>query len=131
MDHAGTNGDFIDTLVGSVALVVLFTALSGLADAYGFVHASRVWQDGRFAWLEALKCCAGFMGGMLMYWIALWKLSSHGIVAAEVQTLFCFTATIVGVAVLSGRVMNWPIADLAVATVVLAGVGWLLYRGAH
>ena len=34
----------------SLMWVVAFTLLCGLGDALGFVHASRVWQDGRFAW---------------------------------------------------------------------------------
>lgn len=68
---------------------------------------------------------------MLMYWLALWKLSGHGIVAVEIQTLFWFVATIVGVALLSGRIVSWPAIDQAVAACVLTGVGWLLYRGAN
>jgi hypothetical protein len=115
----------------SVLLITVFTALAGLGDAKGFIHASRVWQDGNFVWVEAYKCVAGFQFGMLMYWLALWKLSGHGIVAVEIQTLFWFVATIVGVALLSGRIVSWPVLDQAVAVCVLTGVGWLLYRGAN
>jgi len=115
----------------SVFLIAVFTALAGLGDAKGFIHASRVWQDGSFVWVEACKCIAGFQFGMLMYWLALWKLSGHGIVAVEIQTLFWFVATIVGVALLSGRIVGWPVLDQAVAVCVLTGVGWLLYRGAN
>jgi hypothetical protein len=116
--------------MSSVALIAFFTALSGFGDAEGFIHASKVWQNGRFVWREALLCIAGFQFGMLMYWLALWKLSGHGIVAVEIQTLFWFVATIVGVALLNGRIISWPAIDQAVAVAVLAGVGWLLYRGA-
>ena len=115
-------------LVISVAFIALFTVLCGLGDAAGFIHASRVWQDGRFVWIEAFKCFAGFQFGMLMYWMALWKLSEAGVVAVEIQTLFWFAATIVGVAILSGRFLRWPAMDQAVALCILAGVGWLLYR---
>jgi hypothetical protein len=117
--------------LSSVALIAVFTMLSGLGDAEGFIHASKVWQNGRFVWPEALKCIAGFQFGMLMYWAALWKLSSHGVVAVEIQTLFWFAATIIGVAVLSGRIAGWPSVDQAVAAAVLAGIGWLVYRGAQ
>jgi hypothetical protein len=113
----------------SVLLIVAFTLLSGLGDAAGFICASRVWSDGRFVWVEALKCIAGFQFGMLMYWLALWKLSAHGIVAVEIQTLFWFVITIVGVALLNGRVFAWPAVDQAVAGCVLMGVAWLMYRG--
>ena len=116
--------------LNSVLLILAFTLLSGLGDAAGFIYASRVWSDGRFVWVEALKCIAGFQFGMLMYWLALWKLSAHGIVSVEIQTLFWFVITIVGVAVLNGRVFAWPAVDQAVAGCVLMGVAWLMYRGA-
>ena len=116
-------------MTGSIAFILLFTALSGLGDAEGFIHASKVWQDGRFVWTEAFKCLAGFQFGMLMYWLALWKLSNHGVVSVEVQTMFWFAATIIGVALLSGRFLRWPTVDKAVAVAVLSGIGWLLCRG--
>ena len=116
-------------LMTSVALIALFTILSGLGDAEGFIHASKVWQDGRFVWAEALKCIAGFQFGMLMYWFALRELNGNGVVAVEIQTAFWFAATIVGVAVLNGRILRWPPIDKAVAVAVLTGIGWLLCRG--
>ena len=116
-------------MLKTALLIAVFTALAGLGDAKGFIHASRVWQDGSFVWLEALKCLAGFQFGMLMYWLALWKLDGTGIRAVEIQTLFWFVATIVGVAVLSGRLLSWPAVDQVVAVFVLSGMGWLLYRG--
>ena len=114
----------------SVLMIIGFTLLSGLGDAAGFIHASRVWSEGRFIWAEGLKCIAGFQFGMLMYWLALWKLNAHGVVSVEIQTLFWFVVTIVGVAALNGRVQNWPPVDQAVAAGVLLGVTWLMYRGA-
>jgi hypothetical protein len=118
-------------VVSSILFIAVFTVLAGLGDAQGFIHASKVWQDGSFVWMEAFKCIAGFQFGMLMYWLALWKLSGHGVVAVEIQTLFWFVATIVGVAVLSGRMLSWPVVDQAVAVSILSGMGWLLYRGAN
>jgi hypothetical protein len=116
-------------MLKTALLIAIFTALAGFGDAKGFIHASRVWQDGSFVWMEALKCVAGFQFGMLMYWLALWKLDGTGIRAVEIQTLFWFVATIVGVAVLSGRMLHWPAIDQVVAVFVLTGMGWLLYRG--
>jgi hypothetical protein len=114
----------------SVLMIAAFTLLSGLGDAFGFICASRVWVEGRFVWVEALKCIAGFQFGMIMYWLALWKLSAHGIISVEIQTLFWFVITIVGVALLNGRVFGWPALDQAVAGGVLMGLAWLMYRGA-
>jgi len=53
--------------LNSVLLILAFTLLSGLGDAAGFICASRVRSDGRFVWVEALKCIVGFQFGMLMY----------------------------------------------------------------
>ena len=117
--------------MNSVVLIAVFTLLSGLGDAEGFIHASKVWHEDRFIWREALKCIVAFQFGTLMYWLALWKLSGHGVVAVEIQTLFWFAATIVGIAVLSGRLIDWPAIDQAVAAAVLMGIAWLLYRGAR
>lgn len=114
----------------AIALIAAFTLLSGLGDAAGFIYASRVWSDGRFMWPEAVKCILAFQFGMLMYWCALWKLSAAGIVSAELQTMFWFVVTIVGVALLNGRLVTWAPVDQAVAVVLLLGVGWLMYRGA-
>jgi hypothetical protein len=111
--------------------VVVFTLLCGLGDALGFVHASRVWQDGRFAWTEATKSVLGFQFGVVMYWLALRELSAWGVVSAEAQTLVWFGATIIGVAALSGQLLRWHPADQAVALLVLAGIGWLLFRTAE
>jgi hypothetical protein len=121
---------FASLTIGSGVMIAAFTLLSGIGDAAGFIYASRVWSEGRFLWPEALKCIAGFQFGMLMYWLALWKLSAHGVVSVELQTLFWFVITIIGVAAFSGRILSWPAADQAVAGCLLLGIGWLMYRGA-
>lgn len=115
----------------SVLLIALFTVLCGLGDAQGFIHAGKVWQGGHFDWLHALKSAAGFQFGVVTYWIVLSLLAEHGIVAVEVQTLFWFVATIIGVALLSGQALHWPLIDQAAAGCVLVGVGWLVYRTSH
>lgn len=109
-------------------LIAALTVLCGWGDAQGFIHAGKVWQGASFSWPHALKSAAGFQFGVVTYWFVLRLLAGHGIVAVEVQTLFWFVATIVGVALLSGQVVHWPHIDQAVAGCVLAGVGWLMYR---
>lgn len=115
----------------SVSVIVAFTLLSGLGDAAGFLFASRVWSEGRFVWIEAIKCLAGFQFGMVMYWLALWKLTEHGVESAELQTMFWFVVTIIGVAVMSGRVFAWAPLDQMIAGAILMGVFFLMYRGAN
>jgi hypothetical protein len=115
----------------SIFLIALFTVLSGIGDALGFIHAGKVWQHGHFDWSHAIKSAAGFQFGVIAYWLVLRLLISHGIVAVEVQTLFWFGATIIGVALLSGQVLRWPAVDQIVACAVLLGIGWLLCRTPH
>jgi len=119
------------TTMATIVCIVLFTLLSGVGDALGFLHAGRVWNDGQFQWLAALKSAAGFQFGVLMYWFALRHLQASGVVEVEVQTLFWFGATIVGVALLGGQFLRWPMADQLAALAVLAGIGWLMFRTAH
>ena len=76
----------------TILLIAVFTLLSGLGDAQGFVHAGRVWDGGHFNWIEALKSAAGFQFGVFMYWVAVRHLASQGVLAPEVQTLFWFSA---------------------------------------
>lgn len=112
----------------SVALMVGFTLLSGVGDALGFIHAGKVWQDDQFVWREALWSALGFSAGVFMYWLALRHLTEFGVASTEVQTLFWFGITLVGVAVLSGQFVRWQAVDQAIGFAVLAGIGWLLVR---
>lgn len=114
----------------TILLIAVFTLLSGIGDAQGFLHASRVWNDGSFQWVAALKSAAGFQFGVLMYWFALRHLQASGVASVEVQTLFWFGATIIGVALLSGSFLSWPLADKLAAAAVLTGIGWLMVRTA-
>ena len=113
----------------AILLIALFTVLCGVGDALGFIHAGKIWFNGRFVWAEALKSAVGFQFGVAMYWLALRELTARGVVAAETQTLFWFGATIVVVALLSGQFLRWQIADQIVAAAVLGGIAWLLSRG--
>jgi hypothetical protein len=117
--------------VTSIALIACFTLLSGLGDALGFIHAGRVWQEGRFVWSEAAQSAAGFQFGVAMYWVALHFLAARGVIAVEMQTIFWFGATLIGIAILSREFLRWPASDQAVAFAVLAGIGWLLVRNAQ
>ncbi|MFL6547466.1 MAG: hypothetical protein ACJ8OJ_02165 [Povalibacter sp.] len=115
----------------NIFLIALLTVLSGVGDAQGFIHAGKVWQNGQIDWSHALKSAAGFQFGVIAYWLVLRLLIQHGVVAVEVQTLFWFGATIIGIALLSGQALSWPAVDQLVACAVLLGIGWLLYRTAR
>ena len=112
-----------------VLLVLVLTIFSGVADSQGFIHAARIWEGTRPLWGEVAGSALGFAGGAVCYWLALRYLNELGVVAPEIQTLLWFAVTIVGVAVYSGRFLQWPLPDQVVALGVLAGIGWLVLRG--
>ena len=115
----------------SLCLIALFTLLSGIGDALGFVYAGKVWQNGHFILMNAFKSALAFQLGAVMYWCAVRHLNDQGIVDAEVQTLFWFAATIIGIALMSGRFLRWGPTEQATAAIVLLGIASLMLRTAR
>jgi len=111
-----------------IILIITFILLSGIGDALGFIHSGKVWQGNQFMWREAIKSGLGFQLGVIAFWFALRHLQTVGVVAPETQTVLWFGATIIGVALMSGRFVNWHTLDQIVAIAVLAGIGWLMFR---
>jgi hypothetical protein len=109
-------------------LAIAFTLGSGLGDAYGFVHASRIWRDDLINWSALGRSALGFAVGMTMQWIAIRYLSRVGITIAEMQTIVWFTVTMIGIAVLSRGVLDWAASERIVAIGVVCGLGWLIAR---
>jgi NhaP-type Na+/H+ or K+/H+ antiporter len=109
-------------------LLIVLTLISGLADAQGFVHASIIWQSGKLIWSEVMKSALGFALGIVAYWACIRFLQDFRIVSPEIQTLGWFTATIVGVALSSGKFLHWHTIDQIVGIAVLCGVAWLMFR---
>ncbi|MGZ3624338.1 MAG: hypothetical protein ACXWPG_14495 [Ktedonobacteraceae bacterium] len=114
--------------IGIIILLVILTLISGLADAQGFVHAANIWQSGKLVWPEVLKSALGFGIGIVMYWICIRFLQDFMIFSPEIQTLAWFTATIIGVALFSGKFLHWHTIDQIVGLAVLCGVAFLLFR---
>ncbi|MBV9616074.1 MAG: hypothetical protein JO031_11515 [Ktedonobacteraceae bacterium] len=114
--------------MGRVVLLVTLMLLSGFADAQGFVHASNIWLNGRLVWLEVIKSAAGFGAGIVAYWISIRLLQDVNLISPEMQTIGWFTATILGVAIFSGKFLHWRITDQLVGVVILLCVAWLLTR---
>ncbi len=100
----------------------------GFADAQGFLHASRVWATDRFVWFELVRSAFGFAGGIGAYWMSVRFMHQVGVEATEVQTVIWFAATIISVAVGSGRFGKWPLSDQLIAGAVIVGLVWLLIR---
>jgi hypothetical protein len=62
------------------------------------------------------------------YWLAAKYLNEFGVLSPEAQTLIWFGATIVGVAFISRKFLQWQTIDQIIAVVVLLGIVWLLFR---
>ena len=114
--------------VGIIVLLIVLTLISGVADAQGFVHAANIWQGGKLIWPEVMKSALGFAVGIVMYWICIRFLQDFRIFSPEIQTLAWFTATIIGVALFSGKFLHWHTIDQIVGVAVLCGVAFLLFR---
>ena len=116
------------TKFGLIALILVLTLLSGLADSQGFIHAANIWHEGKLVWSEFFKSALGFLGGILLYWVVIRFLQDFSIVTPELQTLGWFSVTIVGVAITSGKFLQWQTIDKFIGLLVLLGIGWLLVR---
>src|SRR5438477_6345724 len=101
--------------IGIAVLILVITLIAGLADAQGFVHAANIWQSGKLILPEILKSALGFGSGIVAYWVCIRFLQDFRIVSPEIQTLGWFTATIIGVALFSGKFLQWHRIDQIVS----------------
>jgi hypothetical protein len=111
-----------------VALAIGLTLISGLGDAYGFVHAAQVWREERLVGAAMARSALGFGCGLAMQWLAIRFLQQAGIRVVELQMMLQFALTIIGIALLSRSFFGWDLPDQAVAVGVLCGIGWLVAR---
>lgn len=115
-------------MIGTVLIIILLTLVSGFGDSQGFIHASNIWNNGKLNVNALGKSALGFSVGIFTYWLIVRYLQYVGIVTTEVQTILWFSATIIGIALLSGKFLTWQRIDQLVATLVVFGIGWLLFR---
>ena len=117
-----------ETEVRLSALIIGFTIAAGVLDALAFTYSASMWQGGRLVWDDASRAAVSFALGITMYWGATRYLGEAGVVLPEIQTLIWFAATVVGVTVIGGRFVHWPLLDQVVAVNVLLSLGWLIAR---
>ena len=113
------------TVVAGCSAIAL-TLASGLADSYGFVHANRLWNGGRIVPAELGRSSLGFALGIATYWVLLRFAEQLGVHSVAIQTVGWFSATMVGVAILTGEFRTWGLASQIVALGVAVGIGWLM-----
>ena len=113
---------------GMRALVLGITIISGMADAQGFLYAALIWEHGTLSLGALARSVAGFTVGITLYYLGLKVQMALGIRSPELQATSWFAVTLIGVAVTTGRFATWRLADQIVAVLVLAGIGWLMFR---
>lgn len=110
------------------ALIGGFTIAAGVLDSLAFTYSAGVWQSGKLLWGQASKAAVTFALGIGMYWGAIRYLGEAGVVLPEIQTLIWFGVTIIGVAILGGRLGQWHVVDQIVGANVIVSLGWLITR---
>jgi uncharacterized membrane protein len=110
-----------------ICLIVL-TLCSGMFDAQGFIYASKMWKDGALVKVAAGKSILFFFVGMTLYLFSLRFQQQVSVISPELQSLFWFSVTLVGVAIINGKFMQWSNLDRVIALIILCGIGWLLVR---
>ena len=111
-------------LILSLCLIVV----AGMADAQGFIHASKSWDRGRPVRKELARTALGFTCAISLYLLTVRYLQKVGIALPEVQLILWFATTTIGVSALSGQFFKWRKSDRVVAIGVLVGIAWLLIR---
>jgi hypothetical protein len=114
----------------AVALLSVFTVITGYADSRGFVHAAKVWAGGTVVWREVALSGVAFLIGVVAYWIVLRFAGQLGVRSAMLQTIGWFAVTILAVALTDAGQHSWSLFDAATAAVVISGLGLLMYRTA-
>ena len=109
-----------------IFLIIVFTVISGLADAQGFLHAATAWNHGKIIWPEALKSLLGFIIGAVGYILATNYLKQAGVVLPELQTMIWFIVAMLAVAILNRELLHWQRIDQIVAVVAVICIGWLV-----
>ena len=115
----------------NLRLSLLITSLmiaSGVFDSLAFTYSSRMWQEGRLMFEPASKAAVSFAIGIGLYWAGIRYLGEAGVVLPEIQTLIWFGVTIIGVAILGGRLPQWHFVDQIIGANVIISLGWLITR---
>jgi hypothetical protein len=112
----------------NIAIYLGLTILAGLADAYGFSEASRIWRAESWSAAALARSGIGYAVGIFLYWLSLRFITASGVFSATVQTLTWFVITVIGVAVLSGDFEKWDVGSYVLAVVAVAAVAGLLVK---
>lgn len=108
--------------------IIVLTLVTGWFDSRGFIHAANIWDKGQINSHELGLSAIGFGLGIVAYWISIRFMGSVGVVSPEIQSLIWFSAVIIGIAITSGKFLNWQRPEQIVAILVILGIGWLIVK---
>jgi len=114
--------------IATITLIIIFTLISGIGDAQGFIHTSSTWNHGKIIWIECVKALIGFGVGAGGYIVAVNYMKQAGILIPELQTMIWFVITILGVALASGELLRWQRTDQIIAVISILCISWLVIR---
>src|SRR5262249_48054717 len=116
-EEEGMLSEQVRTLFFIIGLILV----SGISDSWGFFHTAKMWRSEAPILSGLGKSALGFSIGIGSYWLAAKYLTEFGVLSPETQTLIWFGTTIMGVAFISGKFLQWHALDQIIAVVVLLG----------
>ena len=90
-------------------IIIILAIIGGLAESQGYVHASKVWDKGKLVWNQVVISSFGYVIGTILLFVVIRFLQDAKIFSAELQTIIWFAATMLGVALVSGKFFSWPL----------------------
>ena len=115
-------------LLKNLIMIAIITGITAYGDSRGFLYGSAAWKNDGLSIIDALKSLAGFILGAVGFVLMVRYLNRLNLETPEILTLVWFTATIILVAIGSGKFLAWPKLDQLVALLIMVSLGYLVYR---
>ncbi len=115
-------------LLMNIILIAIFTGITAYGDSRGFLYGSAAWKNNTLSTIDALKSLSGFVAGAVGFVLMVRYLNRINLKTPEILTLVWFAATILLVAIGSGKFLTWPKLDQFIAVLIIVGLGYLVYR---
>lgn len=109
-------------------LAILITIIAAGLEAYGYSYSFQAFENRSFdPWLLTKAFCL-YSVGIWVDYFALFVMSKGSIYIPEILTVIFMTATIVGIALISGQFFQWKLLNQIIGVSVVVGLAWLTYR---
>lgn len=111
----------------SLVVAVALTLVAASVEARGYVLSFDAFRNGTHPAL-LLQAFAWYALGIWIDYAALFVLRQSSLYVPELLSMLFMSATLIGIALLSGQFFTWRTSDQAVAVLVAFGLVWLAYR---